>query len=170
MLRWAWLARIESAYVFGQRTVVKVFRYGPSPGPSGLEEHWLASRFGLIYTWREPNDITYLRGCVINGDTFGIVTSAPQTSELPRGYVLRQNYPNPFNPVTTIQFDLSEMTLVAIRIYNVLGQQVTVIADGNYPAGNHRIRWNAGGLPSGVYFCRMQANGNIRTIKMLLTK
>jgi flagellar hook assembly protein FlgD len=62
------------------------------------------------------------------------------------------------------------MTLVAIRIYNVLGQQVTVIADGNYPAGNHRIRWNAGGLPSGVYFCRMQANGNIRTIKMLLTK
>jgi len=64
---WAWVATVDSAIVFSRRTVVKVFRYAPGiPCSLGsLEEDWLAAGFGLIYTWREPNDITYLQGCII---------------------------------------------------------------------------------------------------------
>lgn len=169
---WAWVANVESASVFFQPTVAKVFRYAPGNpcSPGSLEEDRLASRFGLVYKWREPNDITYLRGCIINGDTFGILTSVPQTPELPREYLLKQNYPNPFNPTTTIEFNLPEAAIVSVRIYDILGRSVATIGEGTLTAGVYRSVWDASELPSGVYFCRLQARGNFHNIKMLLTK
>jgi hypothetical protein len=172
-IRWAWVARVESASVFGRPTVIKVFRYAPgNPGGQGsLEEDWLASGFGLIYAYREPNEIDYLRGCVIAGDTFGLVTSVKFTStDIPSDFVLEQNYPNPFNSSTIISFRLPRQGYVSIRVFNVLGELTATVFDGSLEEGKHRIGWNAGNVSSGTYFCRMQANGNIRTIKMLLTK
>ncbi len=157
-IRWAWVARVESSYVFGRRTVVKVYRYGPGPGPSGLEEDWLASGFGLIYTYRHPNEISYLRGCVIAGDTFGILTSTPRVERaVAREYVLKQNYPNPFNPSTTVLLSLPERSTLSLRVFDLLGKEVEMLAEGTYDGGVHRFLWNASHLPSGVYFCRMQA-------------
>lgn len=173
MLRWAWVARVESASVFGTPTVIKVFRYAPgNPGGQGsLEEDWLASGFGLIYAYREPNEIDYLRGCVIAGDTFGLVTSVKFTfTDIPSDFVLEQNYPNPFNSSTIISFRLPRQGYVSIRVFNVLGELTATIFDGRLEEGKHQIGWNPADVSSGTYFCRMQANGNIRTIKMLLTK
>lgn len=171
--RWAWVARVESASVFFQSTVVKTFRYAPgNPCALGsLEEDQLASGFGLIYTWREPNDITYLLGCIIDGDTFGILTtSAPLRSDLPYKHRLRQNYPNPFNPSTTIEFESPEATVVTIRVYDLLGRKVATLLDGKVQPGVHRVVWDASGLSGGVYLCRFQSAGQMHTIKMLLNK
>jgi hypothetical protein len=175
-VRWAWVARIDSGVVFGHRTIIKKFRYSPGHPDSGgaryyLEEHWLANGFGLIYKWQEPSTITNLRGCIIGGDTFGFVTSAGKEElAVANKFSLNQNYPNPFNPSTLITLSLPEHTLLNLRVFDLLGREVAVLAAGNYPAGLHLFGWNAVGLSSGVYFCRMQASGRIGAIKMLLTK
>jgi hypothetical protein len=75
---------------------------------------------------------------------------------IPDHYALLQNYPNPFNPSTTISFALPLRSQVTIRIYNLLGQRVAEIINGELERGYHAVGWNAG-TASGVYFCRMEA-------------
>ncbi|MBN2365866.1 MAG: T9SS C-terminal target domain-containing protein [Calditrichaeota bacterium] len=78
------------------------------------------------------------------------------------------NYPNPFNPSTTIEFTLPEQSEVVLMVYDVLGRQVAVLAEGEKPAGTYRIRWQAGNIPGGVYFYRLQAGSFTRILKMVL--
>jgi hypothetical protein len=90
-------------------------------------------------------------------------------------YSLAQNYPNPFNPMTKIEFSLVSDSKVTLNIFDVLGQQVTSLINGNLNAGNHNINFGASGLNSGVYFYTIEANGidgtNFKsTKKMILTK
>jgi hypothetical protein len=80
----------------------------------------------------------------------------------PDRYDLRQNYPNPFNPATRIAYDLPERALVRLRIVNILGQVVRVLADGERESGRHAVEWDgrsASGsrLASGVYFAWLEA-------------
>ncbi|MFH1863199.1 MAG: FG-GAP-like repeat-containing protein [bacterium] len=75
--------------------------------------------------------------------------------------------PNPFNPVTTLQFDLPEVSQASLCIYNTSGQQVAVLVDGFRAAGRHEVSFNAETLPSGVYFAQLQA-GQIHTVQKLL--
>ncbi|HSD63156.1 MAG TPA: M28 family peptidase [Ignavibacteriaceae bacterium] len=83
-------------------------------------------------------------------------------------FVLEQNYPNPFNPSTKISFSIPQSSNVKIAVYNLVGEQVTVLLNGNMEAGNHVINFNASDLPSGVYLCRIQYAGSSRMIKMML--
>ncbi|MDP3830593.1 MAG: T9SS type A sorting domain-containing protein, partial [Ignavibacteriaceae bacterium] len=173
-ISWAWVTRIETAYVFSKLTTIKIFRYGPgrpdSANSPGFLENWLASGFGLIYSDYNYG-FTYLQGCIIAGDTFGIVTSVKDIlTEIPEVFKLNQNYPNPFNPTTTIEFELAHEAEVNIHVYDILGQQITILSSGFKPAGIHKIKWNASGLTSGVYLCRLQANDKVSSIKMLLTR
>ncbi len=85
-------------------------------------------------------------------------------SELPKEFSLSQNYPNPFNPTTTIKYASPLESHVAMDIYNVLGQHVRTLINGDVVAGIHSIDWNGTGnsgqqLASGVYFLRMSAAG-----------
>ena len=96
-----------------------------------------------------------------------------KNTTLPTEHSLSQNYPNPFNPETMIQYALPEAAQVRIEVMNVLGQCIAVLHDQSMPAGNHTVRWDgrtASGekASSGVYFCRMQAGGFVKTIKMML--
>jgi len=105
------------------------------------------------------------------------VTVAAASSEnlIPAGYLLGQNYPNPFNPMTIIDFALPNPAWVKLTVYNVLGQQVRLLADGEFPAGAHEVTWNGSddsGQPvsSGVYLYRLSAGGKALTRKMVLMK
>jgi fibronectin-binding autotransporter adhesin len=90
--------------------------------------------------------------------------------QLPFEYALDQNYPNPFNPVTTIQFSLEKPGKTVLEIYNVLGQKVATLVDGNLSAGAYRYQWNASGMASGMYFYRLRSDNFVATKKMLLVK
>jgi hypothetical protein len=95
--------------------------------------------------------------------------------ELPGSYALSQNYPNPFNPETTIEFSLPQTARVILTVYNVLGQQVVILADGEYPAGRHQFRWTGTdqqgqSVASGVYLYRLEAGTESMTRKMMLLK
>ncbi len=85
-------------------------------------------------------------------------------------YSLSQNYPNPFNPTTTIQYYMPERSLIRLVVYNTIGQEVAVLADGEKEAGTYSVNFNASSLPSGIYFYRIQAGKFIETKKMILLK
>ena len=89
---------------------------------------------------------------------------------LPDSYELSQNYPNPFNPATTIQLALPQKSNVRLEIFNLLGQRVASLINGELEAGYHEINWDAGNAPSGVYFYRLTADSHTLTRKMLLLK
>jgi len=89
---------------------------------------------------------------------------------LPADYALAQNYPNPFNPTTVIAFGLPTAGHVKLTVFNILGQQVCLLLDGNLEAGEHRVDFNADNLPSGIYFYRLQHASGEQTRKMLLLK
>jgi len=89
---------------------------------------------------------------------------------MPERFSLAQNYPNPFNPATTIDFSLPDPTQVRVTVYDVRGRQVATLAEGHFPAGTHSVRWDARGLASGPYFCRIQAGNLVATRTMMLLK
>jgi len=79
-------------------------------------------------------------------------------------------YPNPFNGTTRIEFTLPSTQRVALRLYNVLGREVAVLMDEIRTAGRHEMTFDASGLPSGVYLCRLEAGGKAETRKIVLLK
>ena len=100
-----------------------------------------------------------------------IVTAInPGCAGIPNTYALNQNYPNPFNPSTSIQYDLPAASFTTLKIFNVLGQEVSVLVNEVKNAGTHTVTWNASAFSSGVYLCRLQAGVFIETKKLLLLK
>jgi hypothetical protein len=91
-------------------------------------------------------------------------------STVPDDFVLHQNYPNPFNPSTTISFSLPKSSFVTLKVYNTLGQEVASLVNAEIAAGRHEVRWEAGNMPSGVYFYQLRAGGIQQTQKMILMK
>jgi len=88
----------------------------------------------------------------------------------PRVFTLSQNYPNPFNPVTVIKYALPVDCQVRLEVYNILGQKVATLVDGNQKAGYKTAKWDASSFASGVYFYRLQAGGYTKTRKMILLR
>ncbi|HWA07319.1 MAG TPA: T9SS type A sorting domain-containing protein, partial [Ignavibacteria bacterium] len=70
---------------------------------------------------------------------------------------LMQNYPNPFNPVTKITFSIPENAYVSLRVYDIQGREVAVLADSEYYSGSYEVSFDASSLASGVYFCVLEA-------------
>ena len=93
-----------------------------------------------------------------------------QSSVGPGDYRLMGNYPNPFNPTTTISYYLPRASQVRIEVFNLMGQWVATLQEGPVTAGLHTVPWNAANMASGLYLCRMDAEGHVATLKMLLMK
>jgi len=91
-------------------------------------------------------------------------------SEIPQDYMLYQNYPNPFNPTTTITFAITKATRVELKVFDLMGRVVKTLVDEKMPAGKHKVVFDATGLPSGVYYYRLRADGRVFTRKMMLVK
>jgi len=89
---------------------------------------------------------------------------------LPQAYSLEQNYPNPFNPLTTIRYQLPEANHVKLEIFDISGSRVALLVDGAREAGAHNVTWDASGMASGLYFCRLQAGDFRKVSKMMLVK
>ena len=91
-------------------------------------------------------------------------------SVAPEKYYLHQNYPNPSNPSTLIQFDLPEAAVVTLKVYNIVGQEVATLVEEKLEAGEHTAVWKVEGVPSGVYFYRLQASKFSDVKKMILLR
>jgi hypothetical protein len=114
--------------------------------------------------WREP------------GDTIALwveptAVDDPQ-EQIPTTHVIASNYPNPFNASTLISFELPQPVHVKVTVFDILGREVAIVADGNYPAGVNNVRFDASGGVDGsaIYFYRVQAGTEVATGKMVLLK
>jgi hypothetical protein len=94
----------------------------------------------------------------------------PSGGNAPVNLGLEQNYPNPFNPTTNIRYQIPDIRYLKLAVYDLLGREVAVLVDGLMQAGEHSVRWDASGYPSGLFFCRVTAGTYSRTIKMILVK
>ncbi|MBD3224105.1 MAG: T9SS type A sorting domain-containing protein [Caldithrix sp.] len=85
-------------------------------------------------------------------------------------YHLEQNYPNPFNPETNIEFTVAKAGKVSLKIYNMLGQEVTTLVDRNMPRGQFNVKFDGSNLASGVYIYKLEAGDFTMSKKMMLIK
>ena len=105
------------------------------------------------------------------GEAVSLITSVGNAVApvQPSSFVLEQNYPNPFNPSTVISYSLPKTSIVSLRIFNTLGQELTTLVNERKEAGYYQVTWNAT-VPSGIYFYRLQAGEFVETKKMILLK
>lgn len=89
---------------------------------------------------------------------------------LPSVFSLSQNYPNPFNPVTNIHYTISGRQFVTLKVYDVLGNEVVSLVNGEQSAGKYEVKFNASEVGSGVYFYTLRAGEFVQTNKMILMK
>jgi len=87
-----------------------------------------------------------------------------------RDYGLMQNYPNPFNPTTTIPFTLAKQSYVELKVYDMQGREIKTLVSEKMSEGEHRVVFDATGLPTGHYFYRLVVDGQIMTKSMTLVK
>ena len=97
-------------------------------------------------------------------------TNVDNFNKVPIGFALEQNYPNPFNPTTSISYSIPRSVFVNIKVYDLLGREVSTIVSEYKPVGNYRVQFKAGKLVSGIYFYTMQAGAFVQTKKIILLK
>ncbi|MDP2300825.1 MAG: DUF1939 domain-containing protein [Ignavibacteria bacterium] len=98
------------------------------------------------------------------------IESGKVEDNLPVDFALYQNYPNPFNPSTTITFDLPIRSFVEIKIFDILGREISTLIKDEFDTGKHSIKFSAENLPSGIYFYRISCGEFIQSRKMMLLK
>src|SRR4030095_2010678 len=109
------------------------------------------------------------------GGTIAKMTGTPlgisnNNNEIPHEYILAQNYPNPFNPTTNINFALPKGGAVELKVFDILGSEVSVLANLYMEPGFHSIKFDASDLSSGLYFYTLKTGEFIQTKKMVLMK
>jgi len=91
-------------------------------------------------------------------------------NQLPVKFTLNQNYPNPFNPATSIKYEIPQNGFVTLKIFNVLGMEISTLVNETKRQGTHEVTWSASDFPSGVYFYELSAGEFKQRKKMMLIK
>lgn len=139
--------------------------YGYNPIGFNYLNDMAIDRKGSVYLTGESN---YAYGTVKFSQ---IITNISGNGILPTGYKLEQNYPNPFNPKTVISYQLAVISDVRLKVYDVLGNEVATLVNEKKEIGSYTVEFDGSNLSSGVYFYRMEVNGNvIDTKRMILLK
>lgn len=145
---------------------------------SDLGNSWIQLNQGLpsssYIMWNTIDTQGYLYAAVAQFGIYKtntIVTSLEESISFDsQSFALYQNYPNPFNPVTSIQYSLSSLQFVTIKVFDLLGNEIATLVNEEKSAGEYDIEFNGSGLTSGFYFYQLRADGFIQTRKMILLK
>lgn len=135
----------------------------------------IASEYIQIGTVNKYYAVSFVNGVETVSDTITVDTNPTAIGEtespaIPSQVALLPAYPNPFNPSTTISFTLPSKSFVMLKIFDIMGREVATLVSGQLPAGQHSRQWNAVNMPSGIYFCRLQAGLYIETRRLVLLK
>lgn len=155
---------IESAD--GEVDTTTLYGFDPMYVDAANKDYTLADGsplYGLGHDGSALGDLRWATGT-------GPATAIDGTSMSPLGFRLGQNYPNPFNPMTTIDFSLDAAGWTSLEVYNLLGQRIAILIDGNYQPGNYSITFSGANIPSGLYFYRLQQRDFSSIHKMVLLK
>ncbi|MHA2032752.1 MAG: T9SS type A sorting domain-containing protein, partial [Candidatus Kariarchaeaceae archaeon] len=128
---------------------------------------WFADEIGIVQ--RDVITIAGLRRWTLVDRLTTSVSDEPELAN-PINYLLSQNYPNPFNPSTIIKYQIPDVSFVTIKVYDVLGNEITTLVSEEKQTGTYELTWYAEKLPSGIYFYRLQSGSFVETKKMVLLK
>ena len=104
-------------------------------------------------------------------DSNAVIANLPASGEQgPNHFSLQQNYPNPFNPTTTISYSVTTRSLVSLTVFDLLGRHVATLANETMSPGAYQVTWDATMVAGGVYYCRLEADGQSQTKKLVLLK
>ncbi|MBM2840910.1 MAG: repeat-containing protein, partial [Bacteroidetes bacterium] len=136
---------LPNGFVPGHGTTIEPHQYVyiDSTGSAG---HW-------FYRLKQID----LDGSVWYGPSVEVEVLTSVGEDVPKEFALMQNHPNPFNPSTTIRFEVPLQTRITIKVYDILGREVTTLIDESRSPGRYHVDWNATHVASGVYFYRMTA-------------
>jgi hypothetical protein len=131
-----------------------------------IDPVWNDTSIGTIAFIQNDNDHS-----ILNTSRHDMVTGINQNpNEVPSQVSLSQNYPNPFNPSTYIKFAMPKDGYVTLKVYDMLGNEIQTLVEGNHRAGNYNIYFDGSNLSSGVYFYKLNAGNFVETRKMILVK
>lgn len=122
---------------------------------------------GLIYIDFEPGIQYFLRGAIINGVQYGIITNVQEEFTPTNNFYLYQNYPNPFNSSTQIEYTIPERKHITIKVFDVLGKYIRTLINEEKDAGQYKVNFNAAGLAGGVYFFILKSDSFYEAKKMI---
>jgi|ERR1041385_5821569 hypothetical protein len=165
----AYLGIVQDDTVFGKSLKTYFFYY-----PSKYNTYLITDSIGI--TWINGTDYTYeLVRANINGVQYSRQTGIRNENYVPLSIGLLQNYPNPFNPSTTIKYDLSEKSLVSLKVFDILGREIMKLVENErQEAGEHTVTLDASGLSSGSYYYRLITVTNGKSVthtnRMILLK
>ncbi|OGU77742.1 MAG: hypothetical protein A2V93_10725 [Ignavibacteria bacterium RBG_16_34_14] len=136
------------------------------------EDKIFSEHFGVYYFYTSLPEYFYdLYGCIISGVTYGnLLVNVEEEDKRPINFMLEQNYPNPFNPITTINYSIPENSFVLLKIYDLLGREISTLVSEEKLLGKYESYFDGSNLPSGVYLYRLQANHFNSSKKLLLIK
>ncbi len=107
----------------------------------------------------------------IPSDVVSVQTTSTQADrELLAAFALEQNYPNPFNPSTLIHYTIPKEAYVSLKVYDLLGREVAVLVHDKKAPGSYAETWDASGMASGVYVCRLRSGDFVQSRRMLLLR
>lgn len=162
---------VKNDSVFGIPTQLKTFQ-DQSFIPGSI--YTLAKGFGELYgsVCEMGCGFTNLVYAKIDGKEYGKKITSINSDEnfSPNLFILNQNYPNPFNPNTVISFQLAVNCNVSLKVYDVLGNEVTTLINEERSAGSYKTNFDGSKLASGIYFYTLRANNFVRNRKMILLK
>lgn len=153
------------SYNFGK----EIGNYSVTNLPFGTYE-LVAQKIGLDNAISQTVVIDPLNNQVTGINLNFLISDVENELIIPNDIILYQNYPNPFNPATNITFYLPHSSIVKMEVFNVLGQAVETIVNGEYSSGFHSVTFNGSNLASGVYLVILEANQSRLSKKMLLLK
>jgi hypothetical protein len=131
----------------------------------------LVRGLGVYREEYEADRFEQLTGAFVNGINWGLISSVETQTPLQSvAFRLEQNYPNPFNPRTTIEFTLLRRSAVLLKVYNVLGQEVWTLVDGELNSGTFKVSFGSSDLPSGVYLYKIIGTEGVLSRRMILAK
>lgn len=143
------------------RTVAFVEGYGTTTEPRSYNYTDVTAENGINYYRLKQVDFD---GSYSYSDVIELDVNGPLTFDL------AQNYPNPFNPSTSIKYSVPESGNIRLSVFNIVGEEVAVLADGFTQAGFYEVSFNASNLPSGVYVYKLQSANSVQAKKMMLLK
>ncbi|MEO8210898.1 MAG: T9SS type A sorting domain-containing protein [bacterium] len=138
--------------------------------------YYLIEYFGLGYMVVCTKDSGYILstlGCVINGVVYGdtaLTRIQEVNSIIPENFFLSQNYPNPFNPTTRLDFGISNLGFVSLKVYDVLGNEISTLVNENKPTGSYSVEFDGRNFSSGIYFYKLETENFSETKRMALIK
>jgi len=162
----------DSSEVFAGSAAGEIYR----STDGGINWHIYNNTFSQL----PVNDLFSMPDCdtLVVGTSFGVfkvydsflLDIEEQHTNVPGRFELHQNYPNPFNPSTTIRFEIPDGGVVNLSVFDLLGREIATLVNEKLDPGSHAREWDAGSVPSAVYFYRLISNGFSRTKQMVLIK